>query len=247
MNSAALIIIGDEILSGRTQDRNIQHIAGKMAEIGVPVKEVRVIEDDRRKIIDTVNALKGEYSYVFTTGGIGPTHDDITTASVAAAFGVPVAASAPARKMLEDYYGTDKLNDARLKMADMPEGAELIPNEISGAPGFRIENVYVMAGIPRIMQAMFEHVLAGIRPCGAILSQEVTVYAGESAIAADLSRLQEKFQEVKIGSYPFMPGESQPRLGTNIVFRCKDKPALETAVSELKEILGKRGGEWESG
>ncbi|MEJ0010251.1 MAG: competence/damage-inducible protein A [Alphaproteobacteria bacterium] len=162
--TACLVIIGNEILSGRTQDRNLAHIAAELNEVGVRLVEARVIPDIEDTIVATVNEVRGKFDYVFTTGGIGPTHDDITAAAIAKAFGVKLVRDKAAEKLLTDLYrGTDKLNEARLKMADVPEGSELIPNPVSTAPGFRVGNVYVMAGVPAIMQAMLKAVLPTLK------------------------------------------------------------------------------------
>ena len=237
--SSALLIIGNEILSGRTLDKNTQYIGEKISEHGVPLKEVRVVPDIEDVIVQSVNDLRDRFDHVFTTGGIGPTHDDITAASVAKAFGVEFGRNEAAYDILHRYYGDDDLTDARASMADMPvsDDFELIPNPVSAAPGFRIGNVYVMAGVPKIMQAMFDHVLDMIEEGQATLSRTVMVESPESEIAAVLSQLQGRFDTVDIGSYPqFRQGGGW---GVSVVLRGLDGAVLNEAqdalVSELKE------------
>lgn len=231
----ALIIIGNEILSGRTLDKNTQYVALKLAEHGIETKEVRVIPDIESEIIEAVNTLRRKFDYVITTGGIGPTHDDITTESIAKAFGVEVIQHSEAyRDMVEFYQGEENLNPGRVKMACVPEGAELIKNEVSWAPGFSIENVFVLAGVPKIMQSMMENVVPKMRKGNLVQSKTVEVKTGESLIAVMLTGVQDKFREVDIGSYPYMPGEnSKTAHGTNIVFRSVDVNAIDMAVAEL--------------
>lgn len=237
--NAALIIIGNEILSGRTQDKNINYIAKGLGSIGVRFAEVRVIADDRQKIIDTINELRNAYDYVFTTGGIGPTHDDITSEAVAGAFEVPLVVHPIALQKLTDYYGEGNLNEGRLKMTQVPEGAGLIDNPISVAPGFVMENVYVMAGIPNVMQAMFDSVKHGLKGGDVVLSKEAVVYMSESKIAPQLTQLQEKYQQVvEVGSYPFVKDN---KLGVSVVLRSADEAALEQSHSDLKEMLAQMG------
>jgi molybdenum cofactor synthesis domain-containing protein len=231
---AAIIIIGNEILSGRTQDTNLQYIAIKLAEKGIYLREVRVIPDVKSNIIATVQELSMKYDYVFTTGGIGPTHDDITTESVAEAFRRKVILNPIAKQILEKYYNSESLNNARLKMARLPEGAELIDNPISAAPGFKLNNVYVFAGVPNIMQAMLHNVLPTLIQGNPIVSIVLKVESGESKIAGELQTIQGKYQDVDIGSYPFLQN-SKPM--TNIVFRGKNKVHIDQAMADTKSML----------
>jgi molybdenum cofactor synthesis domain-containing protein len=236
---SSLIIIGNEILSGRTQDRNIHYIAGQMTKYGVPLAEVRVVPDIEDKIVEAVNALRGAYDYVFTTGGIGPTHDDITAAAVAKAFGVVFERHAGAYQVLREYYGAGDFTDARATMADMPRGAALIDNPVSGAPGFRMENVFVMAGVPRIMQEMLAHVLCDITPGEPIFSNTVECDLRESVIAHGLGEVQGRFEAVDIGSYPsFREGE----LSVSVVLRGTDSDAIRAATQEVLSLVKEHGG-----
>ena len=236
---SALIVIGNEILSGRTQDANINWTGQKMAAHGVPLSEVRVVADVEEKIAEAVNELRGEYDYVFTTGGIGPTHDDITAASVAKAFGVEFEKNDEAYQILLDYYGQENLTKARVSMIMMPRGATLIPNPVSGAPGFNIENVYVMAGVPRIMQAMLEHVIAEITPGDPILSNTVGCDLLESVIAEGLGVIQDKYETVDIGSYPSYRGGKG---NVSVVLRGADKAAVVDATKEVLALVEELGG-----
>lgn len=238
--SAAVVIIGDEILSGRTQDANIKWIAEKLGAKGIALIEIRVVPDTAEKIIRAVNELRGEVDYLFTTGGIGPTHDDITAESVARAFGVGLEQSAEALTILQGHYGDESaLNEARLKMTMIPRGAALIPNPVSGAPGFVIGNVHVMAGVPGIMRGMLDSVLPGLRGGAVVYSNTVTCHLAESAVAAELSALQEKFPQVSIGSYPrFKPGD----MALSLVLRSTEKDLLKQATRELVEIVKRMEG-----
>lgn len=229
---AALIIIGNEILSGRTQDKNTQHIAQACNEKGVVLAEVRVIPDVERTIIETVNALRDAYDYVFTTGGIGPTHDDITAASVASAFEVGFGRHEGAYQILLGYYGPDELNEARASMADMPiaDDFDLVPNPVSAAPGFRIENVFVMAGVPKIMQSMFVHVLDQLEGGAVMQSRTIMVEAPESRVARVLREVQDAYPDVDIGSYPQF---KEKGWGVSVVLRGVDDAQLSTVEGEL--------------
>ena len=233
-STACLIIIGNEILSGRTQDKNVAWIAKQLNETGVRLMEVRIIPDIRQVIIDTVNLCRRQYAYVFTTGGIGPTHDDITSESVAAAFGVPLTRHKEAEAILEKYYGKEQLNAARLKMADTPEGASLIANPVSAAPGFKMDNVYVMAGVPNIMQAMFDNIKHELRGSAKMLSRTLSAFITEGMIAEKLTAIQDQCPEVEIGSYPFIRNQ---RLGTSLVSRATSPEQLEKACSLIKAML----------
>ncbi len=237
---SSLIIIGNEILSGRTQDKNTGYIAEQMTMRGVPLAEVRVVPDIEGKIIEAVNALRREYDYVFTTGGIGPTHDDITAASVAKAVGVEFERHEGAYQALLDYYGPEELTEARATMADMPRGASLIDNPVSGAPGFKIENVYVMAGVPRIMQAMLGNVINEIAQGETIFSNTVGCNLQESVVAKALGEVQARFESVDIGSYPsFRGGE----LTVSIVLRGTDQSAIVAATKEVLSLIAEHDGE----
>ncbi len=232
--TACLLIIGNEILSGRTQDKNLAFIGQGLNEIGVRLMEVRVIPDIETTIVDTLNEVRRRFNYVLTTGGIGPTHDDITADCVAKAFGLPLIVNPEARAILEAHYPPGELTEARLRMARTPEGATLIDNPVSRAPGFQVENVFVMAGIPAIMQAMFaslRHRLVGGTP---LSSRSVTVEMGESFVADGLAAVQERFPEVEIGSYPFNRNGS---FGTRLVLRATDLALLEAAAGDLEAIL----------
>lgn len=237
---SSLVIIGNEILSGRTQDKNTAWIGEKMAAHGVPLAEVRVVPDIEDKVIEAVNAFRQEYDYVFTTGGIGPTHDDITASCVAKAFDLPFGRHEQAYQVLLEYYGPEELTDARATMADMPEGASLIPNPVSGAPGFRVENVFVMAGVPRIMQAMLENVVADIRPGETIKSNTISCNLQESIMAEGLGEVQKQYDNVDIGSYPSFRGGI---LNVSVVLRSVDEAVLKTATQDVLDLVDDRGGE----
>ena len=221
--TAALLVIGDEILSGRTKDKNVGVVADHCTQIGIRLKEVRVVADDEDAIISAVNALRRCCTYVFTTGGIGPTHDDITADAVARAFGVKIDVDKRAVTMLRERYADADLTAARLRMARIPEGAELIENPISKAPGFRIGNVIVMAGVPAIMQAMLLAVTPRLKTGSKLLSASVRVNAPEGRIAAPLADCQRAFPDVAMGSYPFF---EDGRYGTSLVLRSTDEARL---------------------
>lgn len=238
--SAALVIIGNEILAGRTQDTNTPWIAERLTDHGIVLGEVRVIPDIEDEIIFTVNELRKKFDYLFTTGGIGPTHDDITAESVAKAFGVELVRDEKAFQMLEEHYGIEELTPPRAKMSQIPDGATLIPNPVTAAPGFIMENVHVMAGVPRIMQAMLDHVLGMIKAGKPILSNTVACGLPESTVAPDLTSLQEKYPDVQMGSYPHYRGGV---LGLSLVLRGTNKDSLETATDELIEIIKGHGDE----
>jgi molybdenum cofactor synthesis domain-containing protein len=233
----ALIIIGNEILSGRTDDKNIHYIANKLAPHGIELKEVRVVADAESQIIGAVNDLRKKYDYVFTTGGIGPTHDDITSGAIAKAFNLPLKQNRKAYEMLSDHYGAESLNPGRLKMAMVPENAELISNPVSAAPGFKVENVFVMAGVPEIMQAMLDSVIPFLRKGIEVKSVTLEVHSAESKIAGILGKTQDEHAGVEIGSYPYMVGEDYNRAGTNIVFRSVDAREINKALGALKKKL----------
>ncbi len=238
--SAALLIIGNEILAGRTQDTNTPWIAERLTEHGIILGEVRVIPDVEQEIMSTVNDLRTKFDYVFSTGGIGPTHDDITADSIAKAFELELVRDEKAFKMLEEHYGLEELTPPRAKMSMIPEGATLIPNPVSAAPGFIIENVHVMAGVPRIMQAMLDHVLREIKAGKPILSNTVACTLPESTLAPDLTDLQEKYPDVQLGSYPHYRGGVS---GLSLVLRGIHRGSLEAATEELIEIIKGHGDE----
>lgn len=238
--TAALVIIGNEILSGRTQDANTYHIAQQLNDHGIVLSEVRVVPDVESKVVETVNALRGEYSYVFTTGGIGPTHDDITAECIAKAFDVTLEMNADARALLLKHYGEADLNEARLRMARIPAGATLIDNPVSAAPGFQVDNVYVMAGVPKIMQAMLEGILPNLQGGAPVLSNTVTCAVPESQIAPELGALQEEYPDIDIGSYPNFRGGV---LGLSVVARGTDAELLETVTEKIVEIIRAQGEE----
>jgi molybdenum cofactor synthesis domain-containing protein len=238
--TAAVLIIGNEILSGRTKDVNLGYLAEELTKLGIRLREARVVADEEGDIVAAVNGCRARYDYVFTTGGIGPTHDDITSASVAAAFGVPLMLDERARAMLARNYPPGGLNEARLRMAHVPEGASLIDNPVSAAPGFRMGNVFVMAGVPSIMRAMFEgvkDVLAGGRR---LISLTVSAFLGEGIIAAGLGALQQRYADLDIGSYPFF---RQGRFGASFVLRGTEQPRLDAAAQELRALIGELGAE----
>jgi molybdenum cofactor synthesis domain-containing protein len=239
--TACLLIIGNEILSGRTQDANLAFIAKGLNEVGVRLREVRVIPDVAETIIATVNETRAKFDYVFTSGGIGPTHDDITSECVARAFGVRWALNDEARRRLAAGYANPAdLNEARLRMAHIPEGAALIDNPVSRAPGFRIGNVFVMAGVPRIMQAMFDgikHSLVGGAP---MLSRTVTSGLPEGVLAKGLEQLQARYPDFDVGSYPYY---RRGGFGTSLVVRGTDEARLAAAVEELFAMIKALDGE----
>lgn len=235
--TAAILVIGDEILSGRTKDKNIGAIADHLTEIGIQLREVRIVADVEAEIVAALNALRGRYDYVFTTGGIGPTHDDITADSVAKAFGVTIDVDPRARALLQAYYDGRglELTPARLRMARIPEGADLLENAVSGAPGFRIGNVIVMAGVPDIMLGMLAVATPGLETGARITSLTVPVDRPESEIAEVFATLQERFPDVAMGSYPLLR-DGQP--AADLVLRCTDAARAEDAARMLKEALG---------
>jgi molybdenum cofactor synthesis domain-containing protein len=239
--TAALIVIGDEILSGRTEDKNIAQVARWLNGEGIRLAEVRVVPDLQERIVATVNALRPDFDYVFTTGGIGPTHDDITVDAMAAAFKVPVTIHPEARAILEDYYASrGGLTEARLRMARVPHGAELIPNPTSGAPGVRIGNVFILAGVPHIAARMLDALtgkLAGGKP---MVSVTVSAQAAESEVASLLGEVQEQHPGVAIGSYPFY---RDGNFGADFVIRSEDQRLVDECADALKARLRAAGFE----
>jgi molybdenum cofactor synthesis domain-containing protein len=236
MSTAAILIIGNEILSGRTQDVNLGWLARELAELGIALKEARVVRDEEEAIAEAINAVRTRHTYVFTTGGIGPTHDDITTACVAKAFGRKVVRHPAAEARLRAHYEPSQINPARLRMADVPEGAELVENPVSAAPGYFIENVYVLAGVPSIMQAMFASIRHRLKGGAKLLSRTVSAFITEGMIAQELSEIQKRHTEVEIGSYPFMRAG---RLGVSIVLRGADDARLKAAAMEVRALMAK--------
>jgi molybdenum cofactor synthesis domain-containing protein len=238
--TAGVLVIGDEILSGRTKDRNIGYIAEYLTNIGIDLKEARIVADEVDEIAAAVNALRERHDYVFTTGGIGPTHDDITADGVAAAFGVPVHHDPRAVKILKAYLG-DRINEARLRMARMPVGAELIENAVSGAPGWRMENVHVMAGIPSVMQAMLDAIAPTLRAGVRMLSQSVEGRGvKEGDIGGPLGEIQARYPGVLIGSYPRFDGT---QFTTTVVLRGRDPDALDRATGEVAGLIERLASE----
>ncbi len=229
---AAFIIIGDEILSGRTKDKNLNFLANELIDLGIDLNEVRVIKDNHQALIATVNELKAKYDYVFTSGGIGPTHDDITSESIAKAFNDQYLINKDAAAILEKYYGKENINDAKLKMAYLPSKAILLDNPVSSAPGFFIENVFVMAGVPKIFRAMFKYAKKNLKTGNIIKSIEIKISLTESKIAKDLAMLQNKYNDVKMGSYPF-------KNGTSLVFRSTNDLMLENSINTILNLLKK--------
>lgn len=237
--TACLLIIGNEILSGRTTDANLPYLAKRLNELGIRLKEVRVVSDSEPAIVKAVNETRAEYDYVFTTGGIGPTHDDITSGCVAKAFGVALERHPDAVARLERHYPPGQLNEARLRMAEIPVGGTLIDNPVSTAPGFRIGNVHVMAGVPRIMQAMFEgiaHTLVGGKPA---LSRSVSCTLGEGTLAKGLGEIQARHPTFDIGSYPYYRVGG---FGVSLVARGTDSAELDIIAEEIAEMIRGLGG-----
>ncbi|OYZ42404.1 MAG: competence/damage-inducible protein A [Novosphingobium sp. 16-62-11] len=233
--TAALVVVGDEILSGRTQDKNIAQIATWLGVQGIRLREVRVVPDDMDAIIEAVNTLRVRNDYLFTTGGIGPTHDDITVDAVAAALGVPVVIHPKARAILESYYATrGGLNDARLRMARVPDGADLIENKVSGAPGIRAGNVYLMAGVPGITAQMLDGLTGQLEGGLPLLSTTVGCWVAESEIADLLRETEKAFDGVQIGSYPFF---REGKTGANFVIRSVSEDQLDACAAVLTKGL----------
>jgi molybdenum cofactor synthesis domain-containing protein len=235
--TAGLLVIGDEILSGRTKDKNIGYIAEYLTTIGIDLKEVRVVADDEADIVAALNALRHRYTYVFTTGGIGPTHDDITADSVAKAFGVPIDYDPRVVAMMKERYGAmgTEMNEARMRMTRVPEGAELVPNKVSAAPGFWIGNVIVMAGVPSIMQAMLDAAAPKLKTGVKMLSETVRADLREGDIGTELGAVAKAHPDVMIGSYPFVDEVRGPN--TNVVLRSRDPAKLTAARDAVVAML----------
>ena len=243
--TAGLLVIGDEILSGRTQDRNIAQVASWLQAQGIRLTEVRVVPDVIERIAEAVNALRAAYDYLFTTGGIGPTHDDITVDAVAQALGVPVVVHPRAKAILEDYYATrGGMNAGRLRMARVPEGAELIENRMSGAPGIAVGNIRMMAGVPAICAQMLDALTGTLEGGAPLLSETVGGWIQESEVAGLLHEVEAAHEGCQIGSYPFF---REGRTGANFVVRSTDRAALDACVDALCERLGELGQEFTRG
>ena len=237
--SAAVLVIGDEILSGRTKDKNIGYIADYLTAIGIDLKEVRVVADEEAAIVEALNALRARYTYVFTTGGIGPTHDDITADCVAKAFGVPIDVHPEALAILKERMAKvgGELNAARLRMARIPHGAELVHNRVSGAPGFRIGNVITMAGIPTVMQAMLDEVAPKLKTGTKLLSETIRADLKEGDVGTELGAIAKANPDAIIGSYPFFDDKLGPN--TNIVVRSRDPQKLQAVKGAVEDMLRK--------
>lgn len=238
--TAAMLVIGDEILSGRTRDSNMHHLANELTGRGIRLAEARVVPDVHERIVSAVNELRARYDHVFTSGGIGPTHDDITADAIAAAFGVAIDIRADARMILEAHYQRTglELNAARLRMARIPEGAELIDNPVSSAPGFTLGNVHVMAGVPAIFQAMVAGILPKLTGGAPLLSQMIDVNRGEGEIAGPLGTLATQFPDLSFGSYPYIRNGAH---GTQLVVRGTDAGQLDAAMVALSRMVGGEG------
>src|SRR6516164_4145627 len=236
---AALLVIGDKILSGRTKDKNIGYIAEYLTALGIDLKEVRVVGDEEGEIVAAVNALRERYTYLFTTGGIGPTHDDITAESVAKAFGVPIRHDPRAVKILKERLAQTggELNEARMRMTRIPLGAELVLNKVSAAPGFWLGNVIVLAGVPSIMQTMLDGVAPKLKSGVRILSETVRADAREGDIGTALGEIAKAYPQVSIGSYPFFDEARGPN--TNVVLRSRDSQKLQAAKEAVDAMLAR--------
>ncbi|MDG1287158.1 MAG: competence/damage-inducible protein A [Rickettsiales bacterium] len=232
--TAAIIIIGNEILSGRTKEANMLWLSGELKAMGIQLNECSIVRDEEADIVAAINRLRAQNDYVFTSGGIGPTHDDITSASVAAAFGVEIHRHPEAERLLRNYYEPDQQTDARMKMSEVPLGATLVPNPVSTAPGYKMENVFVMAGVPKIFQAMFQQIRPTLKGGDIALNLTITAYVREGDIATPLSALQDRFPEVEIGSYPFL---KEARFGAQLVFTSTAEDKLKQSQAEAISML----------
>jgi len=238
--TAAVLIIGNEILSGRTRDSNLAYLAIGLTQLGIRLREARVIADAEADIVKAVNECRARYGYVFTTGGIGPTHDDITAECVAKAFGLPLIRHPEAVARLERHYQPGMLNEARLRMANTPEGATLIDNPVSTAPGFQIGNVFVMAGIPSVMQAMFDGLKGRLAGGAPVLSHTISAFLPEGTVAKGLGELQQRYTDLEIGSYPF---HRQGKYGASFVLRGTERSRIDAAAAELRMLVASLGAE----
>ncbi len=236
--TAGIVIIGNEILSGKTQDLNIQFLANELGKLGIRLKEVRVIPDIENDIIETVNLLRKKYTYLFTTGGIGPTHDDITSKTIAKAFNDEFILHPEAKKLIEQYMveHNREMRPDHLRMACIPKSATLLLNHETGAPGFKIENVFVMAGVPYIMQSIFMEAKKFLKQSKPIISRSIEICIAEGVIAEEFSRLQNKYPEIEMGSYPF---KTDDRWMTNLVLRGDNQEMINVAMLELEAIVAK--------
>ena len=232
-SNAGILIIGNEILSGRTQDTNSNYLAKRLVKLGIILEEIRVVPDNKSDIISSLNIMRKKYSYLFTSGGIGPTHDDITADCVAEAFSVELPINQKAKEILELYYssGEHTLNEARLRMARIPKGASLIENPISKAPGFKMGNVFVLAGVPKIFKAMVKNVLLNLKSGSPFISRTVTLLKAEGDIAESLEKIVREFKGGSVGSYPF---EENGIIGTNVVITHQDPALVETICQKIR-------------
>jgi len=237
--TAAFLVIGDELLSGRTKDKNIGFLADYLTSLGIDLKEVRIVPDEQPEIVDAVNALRVKYNYVFTSGGIGPTHDDITAESISAAFEVPLNLDPRAVAIMETHYAPGQFTPARQRMARIPDGADLIENKVSKAPGFKIGNVHVMAGVPSIMQAMMDAVAPTLATGAKMLSETVAADMPESRIAERLAAIQDAHPQTLIGSYP---RAHDGKFTTQIVVRSRDETVLQAAVKDVAAAVAELSG-----
>jgi molybdenum cofactor synthesis domain-containing protein len=240
--TAALLVIGDEILSGRTKDKNIGYIAEYLTALGIDLREVRIVGDEEAAIVDALNALRHRYTYVFTTGGIGPTHDDITADCVAKAFGVSIDVDPRALAIMQERLASTRIamNDARLRMTRIPKGADLVLNKVSGAPGMWIGNVIVMAGVPTIMQAMLDEVAPKLKTGIRMLAETIRADAREGDIGTQLGEIAMANPQVAIGSYPFFDPQHGPN--TNVVLRARDAQKLAAAKAAVEQMLARVRG-----
>lgn len=236
IKTAAMLAIGDELLSGRTKDKNIGHLADLLTVAGIDLKEVRIVADEEDAIVSALNALRSRYTYVFTSGGIGPTHDDITADAVAKAFGVPCLHDPDAMTLLGDMYAGRGLDftEARQRMARMPQGSRHIPNPVSTAPGFIIGNVYVMAGVPQVFQAMVAHVIAALPAGQRVLSRSIACPFGEGDIGTALGAIQKAHPLTSIGSYPHFDGT---RFSTELIVRARDQAVVDAAAADVEAMI----------
>ncbi len=233
--TACIIMIGNEILSGKTQDKNLAWLSQNLNDLGVFVARAHIVADIQAEIVAAVNDARAKYDYVFTTGGIGPTHDDITTEAICKAFGVKLVRHPEAERILRAYYPPEKINDARLKMADIPLEAELIINPVSSAPAFRLENVFVLAGVPSIMQAMFLSVKDKLRGGKPMLSWQIELMRPEGDVAAPLTSVQNEFPEAEIGCYPLL---KNGQIGSTIIVRSHDADLIAKVQAEIERMAG---------
>ncbi len=238
--TAAILVIGNEILSGRTRDANLNFLAGELTALGIRLMEARIVPDIEAEIVAALNALRRRYDYVFTTGGIGPTHDDITADAIAKAFGIGIDFDPAAVAVLKRHYGDGNLTEARLRMARLPAGATMIDNPVSAAPGIAIENVFVLAGVPAIAQAMFHGLKARLKGGDPVFSRVVSAYIGEGVIARDLGDLAARHADLDIGSYPYF---RQGKFGASFVIRGTERARIDAAAAELQAIIRRLGAE----